>query len=90
MAYLGLLAVRVVAQPFECLVLLNEELYRLEGGGVICEFMLPLTVEGGPKEEMQDWTGQRRCWECRLVHEEEKFEIARSLRLRGVIWRYAG
>jgi hypothetical protein len=56
MAYLGLLAVRVVAQLFGCFVLLDEGPYRLEGGGVRCEFMLPLTVEGGRRNEMQDWT----------------------------------
>jgi hypothetical protein len=45
MAYLGLLAVRVVAQLFGCLVLLDEGPYRLEGGGVRCEFMLPLGLK---------------------------------------------
>ena len=63
------------------LVLLGEEPYRLEGGGATCEFMLPLTVKGGRKDEMkmQDWTGQRRCWACRLVHEEEE-KFGKSLR----------
>ena len=53
MAYLGLLALKVAAQPFGCFVLLDAGPYRLEGGGVTSGFILPLgleTVEGGQKD----------------------------------------
>jgi hypothetical protein len=45
MAYLGLFAVRVAAQPFGCLALLDEGPYQLERGGVRVEFMLPLSLK---------------------------------------------
>ncbi len=45
MAYLGLFIVRVIAQPFGCLVLLDKGPYRLERGGVRDEFILPLSLK---------------------------------------------
>jgi hypothetical protein len=39
------LVVKVAAQPFGCLVSLDEGPYRLEGGGIRCEFMLPLGLK---------------------------------------------
>jgi len=44
MDYLGLFVVRSAAETFGCLVLLDEEPYRLEKGGVADEFMLPLDL----------------------------------------------
>jgi len=41
MAYLGLFAVMVAAEPFGCSFLLDKGPYRLERGGVADEFMLP-------------------------------------------------
>ena len=56
MAYLGLLPVRFAADSRR-LVLLDEEPYRLERGGIADEFMLPLGLERlkkDGKDEMQD------------------------------------
>jgi hypothetical protein len=50
MVYLGLLAL-VAAQPFGCLVLLDEGPYRLEGGEVRSEFILPLSLKWSQVEE---------------------------------------
>jgi len=58
MAYLGPFAARLAAQPFGCLVLLDEGPYRLERGGVADEFMLPL----GLKRSKVD--GRIRCRRC--------------------------
>jgi hypothetical protein len=55
MAYLGVLAVRVAAQPSGCLILLDEGPYQLERGGVGDVFMLPL----GLKRSKVD--GRMRC-----------------------------
>jgi hypothetical protein len=45
MAYLGLLALRVVAQPFGCFVLLDAGPYQLEEGGIRSGFILPLGLK---------------------------------------------
>ena len=45
MAYLGLSTVKVAAQPFGCLVLLDEGLYRLERGLERDEFILHLVLK---------------------------------------------
>jgi len=37
--------VKFAVEPFGCLVLLDEEPYRLERGGVADEFMLPQDFE---------------------------------------------
>ena len=72
MAYLGLLAVRVVAQPFECLVLLDEEPYRLEGGGGTSGFILPLgwMDEGGWKSQRHSARRGVMGHECARVWDE--------------------
>ena len=47
MAYRGPLALTVAAQLFGCFVSLDAGPYRLEGGGVTSEFILPLGLMDG-------------------------------------------
>jgi hypothetical protein len=67
--------VRVAAQPFGCLVLLDEGPYRLERGGVRDEFMLPPLGLKRSKVDgrMRCRTGQGDGDECAKISQRQPF-----------------